>query len=337
MATIQGTAANDTLTSSSRPFDTTPDVLIGLGGNDTYVVPAVGSYPIYSTPIIWALFEGDVDIHEAPALGDFDTLDLRDSVMTLHAAIRFDGSGLYMTGWAGVAQEVRVLDNYGVDRDGSLLAGIDRVLLNDYYGGVDVELDMTVAHRFLAFIRNGTGAADALVGDGAANLIDGRDGDDVLKGGAGADFITGGLGLDRLNGGVEADRLFGGGGSDRLSGGDGDDQLSGMGGRDCLTGGAGADLFVFAPGRRSADVVTDFNATQGDRIDASALVATFDAATDATADFVRLSTGVGGSWVEVDADGAGGGADFERVAMLSGVTGVSDVQALYDDGVLVLG
>ncbi len=337
MATILGTAADDTLTSSSRPFDTTPDVMIGGAGSDTYVVPQVGRFPIYSEPIIWVLFQGDVDIHEAPAAGDIDTLDLRDSFMTLFTSIQFDGTDLYMTGWAGAAQEVRVFDNYGVDADGNLLAGIDRVVLYDYDTGGDVELDLTVANPFLSFVRNGTNAADTLAGDDAANVIDGRDGDDALNGGAGADFIAGGLGRDRVKGGADADRLFGGAGTDNLFGGDGDDQLSGMGGRDRLTGGGGADRFVFDHSGRGADVIKDFGAAGGDQIDLSGLVLSFDPAAGALADFVWLTAAAHGSWLEVDANGANGGAHFVRVALLSGVTGSVDAQALYDDGALLVG
>jgi serralysin len=50
-----------------------------------------------------------------------------------------------------------------------------------------------------------------------------------------------------------------------LSGGGGDDWLSGDRGSDTITGGAGADIFHSFSGA-GLDVVTDFNAAEGDRV-----------------------------------------------------------------------
>ncbi len=72
-------------------------------------------------------------------------------------------------------------------------------------------------------------------------------------------------GNDTLRGDDGANRLAGNGGNDRLSGADGQDTLEGGAGRDRLTGGADADRFVFSAGA-GADVVTDFNAADGDEI-----------------------------------------------------------------------
>ena len=64
---------------------------------------------------------------------------------------------------------------------------------------------------------------------------------------------------------------------DTLLGGAGNDLLMGGSGRDCLWGGSGADLFRFADGDFAggtlalADVISDFNAADGDRIDLSAI------------------------------------------------------------------
>ena len=95
-------------------------------------------------------------------------------------------------------------------------------------------------------------------------------------------YVTGvSNGANTLTGGTGADTLVGGNGVDTLTGGSGDDTLSGDTAADILTGGAGADTFVFLTGDsgkgsvnsptsaifdNSADVITDFNLTQGDRI-----------------------------------------------------------------------
>jgi Ca2+-binding RTX toxin-like protein len=78
-------------------------------------------------------------------------------------------------------------------------------------------------------------------------------------------------------------------GDDILIGGDGDDVLRGGAGADTLTGGAGADLFLYkaisdgvfasadeASETLSGDVITDFDAAEGDRIgiDAQAFAVT---------------------------------------------------------------
>jgi len=72
-------------------------------------------------------------------------------------------------------------------------------------------------------------------------------------------------GDDTLSGGNGDDILFGQGGADKLDGGAGHDLLAGGSGNDILTGGDGADVFLFHPGSGS-DIITDYNAAQGDVI-----------------------------------------------------------------------
>ncbi|MFG6082186.1 calcium-binding protein [Paracoccus litorisediminis] len=80
-----------------------------------------------------------------------------------------------------------------------------------------------------------------------------------------------------LTGNVGRNNLSGLGGKDSISGGDGNDTLAGGQSADRLTGGVGVDQFVFlalsdsttkAGGR---DTITDFSATDGDRINLAAL------------------------------------------------------------------
>ena len=65
-------------------------------------------------------------------------------------------------------------------------------------------------------------------------------------------------------------------GNDILVGTRGSDWLEGGAGNDSLTGGAGGDTFVFRANGGN-DVVTDFNAAQGDRVmlDSQSGVCTF--------------------------------------------------------------
>ena len=113
-----------------------------------------------------------------------------------------------------------------------------------------------------------------LVGGGAGtDLVIGNSGDDTLWGQAGSDTIYGGQGSDDMAGGGQGDLMFGqqgndtlngGFGNDTLNGGANDDHLNGNFGTDVLTGGFGADTFIFDDfGNKT---VTDFDATQGDRL-----------------------------------------------------------------------
>ncbi|MNQ17251.1 Poly(beta-D-mannuronate) C5 epimerase 1 [compost metagenome] len=73
--------------------------------------------------------------------------------------------------------------------------------------------------------------------------------------------------------GGSADSTFAGSvGNDYISGGAGIDTLIGNEGNDILLGGTGADRFVWQTGDTGQDVLKDFNASEGDRIDLSDLL-----------------------------------------------------------------
>jgi Ca2+-binding RTX toxin-like protein len=113
---------------------------------------------------------------------------------------------------------------------------------------------------------NGNLGADVVHGGDGADSVLGGQGEDKVFGDAGDDpMVNGNIGEDEVHGGIGADSVYGGQGNDLVLGEDGDDQLSGDLGSDTLTGGAGADRFLFRPGS-SHDVISDFNAAEGDRI-----------------------------------------------------------------------
>jgi Ca2+-binding RTX toxin-like protein len=126
-----------------------------------------------------------------------------------------------------------------------------------------------------ADVVTGNGGDDAVKGGGGDDVIDGGAGDDTLKGEAGDDMLAGGSGDDTLDGGSGDDALTGGHDDDILIGGGGNDELTGGGGTDQLIGGSGADRFVFddvaGSPTQAPDLVFDFNAVQGDRIDVSGI------------------------------------------------------------------
>ncbi len=97
-----------------------------------------------------------------------------------------------------------------------------------------------------------------------------------------------------LTGNDLANTLNGGAGDDTLVGGGGNDILIGGAGRDILTGGLGADNFVFqtltdSPNSTLRDVITDFSAAAGDRIDLAAIDANTRLAGDQAFSFIGAS------------------------------------------------
>ena len=110
-------------------------------------------------------------------------------------------------------------------------------------------------------VIGGGGGNDIIYGGKDSDRLDGNDGNDVVRGDSGNDIIFGGPGNDILRGGQ---------GDDDLDGNEGNDFLAGDRGIDVLTGGSGADIFVLKSneqfGVNGADVVTDFNFNDGDRI-----------------------------------------------------------------------
>ncbi|MEA5447995.1 type I secretion C-terminal target domain-containing protein [Leptolyngbya sp. CCNP1308] len=131
----------------------------------------------------------------------------------------------------------------------------------------------------------GTTASEALFGLGGDDLVLTGAGHNLAFGGPGNDTLVGGTGDDGLFGGTGDDVIDGGAGDDLLLGGLGNDVLDGGGGSNILVGGAGADIFrLNTPGgyggasvgglsSAEPDILVDFNAAEGDRLDFSLIAA----------------------------------------------------------------
>ncbi len=119
-----------------------------------------------------------------------------------------------------------------------------------------------------------------------------HDGNDTLLGGAGNDILFGSGGSDTLDGGKGNDILLGGTGNDTLMGGQGND---------ILIGGSGGDTFVWKAGDTGSDVIKDFKAGEGDRIDLRDLL---QGETGSTIDnFLKITTVDGVSSLQVSSTG----------------------------------
>ncbi len=115
----------------------------------------------------------------------------------------------------------------------------------------------------------------------ATSSFNASTGDDQIRGTDNNDIILGHAGNDVLDGGLGDDLLFGGAGNDLLIGGLGND---------ILTGGDGADIFKWVDMETARDCVTDFNVSQGDKLDLADL---FDDMSKADIDTLLADLGSG--------------------------------------------
>ncbi|MGS3141546.1 cadherin domain-containing protein, partial [Aeromonas sanarellii] len=222
-----------------------------------------------------------------------------------------------------------------VERVGShLLLDISdtHITVQDQFAGAQVET--------LTFSNGGTihgytlgTAAYTLVADNGTPL-DGSNGDnDLIASSSGAETLNGLNKNDLLFGNSGTDILNGGGGNDLLLAGGDNDVLSGGDGNDVLGGGAGADRFVFAQtGVSHLDSIIDYNFSEGDSIDLSDLLDANFTAGSQESDFVRLTQSGNSVTVQVDTNGASGGANFVDAASLAnyGTSGSDVVKLLFE-------
>ena len=122
---------------------------------------------------------------------------------------------------------------------------------------INYTLDANVENLVLtgdASSGTGNGLDNVITGNGLANLLSGNDGNDTLNGGDGNDTLLGGAGNDRLVGGKGIEKMTGAAGADTFAPAALDD----------------AEVATKA-GSLSIDMILDFNAGEGDRIDLSNL------------------------------------------------------------------
>jgi serralysin len=213
---------------------------------------------------------------------------------------------------------------------GAINVNLNSGTVSDGDGGTDT----------LYFIEKIIGSiyGDIINGSGArTDYLYGGNGDDAIDGKAGDDELYGELGNDSLQGGSGNDVLNGGGGDDTLRGSNGDDTLIGGAGRDKLFGGSGADTFKFDVNSvySTYDNIKDFNAGEGDKLDISDLLSGFDSQSSDITEFLMITNTLNNLSSAVYIDGDGGGNDFQLIAFIDGVTGLTDEQDLLDNGTII--
>ncbi len=118
------------------------------------------------------------------------------------------------------------------------------------------------------------------------------------------------------------DTLTGGLGDDLIFGQEGDDHIHGDAGHDVLYGGSGADHFVFGSILEGVDQIMDFDVSEGDLIDLSAILSAYDPLSDDIHDFVIVTESAGNTLLSVDTTGAAGAGGAVDLVLLAGVTGL---------------
>ncbi|BDU09561.1 hypothetical protein PRtIB026_A04170 [Pseudomonas sp. RtIB026] len=210
------------------------------------------------------------------------------------------GDLMVFDGVAGTG--VEAIRGYVADKLGVDAGSVDARAMHKYITENYAEFDVS---------RSNDGA-DTLLGGNGNDIIFGQGGNDYIDGGKGNDILLGGTGNDTLLGGEGNDILFGGAGNDILIGGKGDD---------IMTGGSGADTFVWKSGDLGKDVIKDFKASEGDRLDLSDLLQGEKAST--IDNFLKITTVNGESTLQVSTEGklnaAGGLANADVTIKLEGV------------------
>lgn len=270
--------------------DPTRQVLMGLQGDDTYLLHALNS----------------VVLEDAGPGTGVDTIRLAVGLFVSHGVgdetvfytMPFQVENLDTEAVSGLgfsSKSLSVLGNDLANRIGGTVAsdsidggrGADRMAglggSDTYFvdnagdvaeeavdGGIDL-VNATVTYTLPANVEDlrlenafGDPRIDG-TGNALGNDVFGNHADNALRGLAGDDLLVGGFGADSLDGGDGADVLDGNDGLDVLLGGAGDDILDGGAGADTLAGGAGGDTYVDVD---ASDVLTEVPGGGYDRVDA---------------------------------------------------------------------
>ncbi|MBD2500053.1 choice-of-anchor I family protein [Anabaena azotica] len=197
------------------------------------------------------------------------------------------------------------------DNLSSLLDGYDVVHINSEFADQVSDHDPVVAQFNIE-------VGITLNGGNGQDTLNGKSGNDTINGGNGDDVLYGNRGNDTLIGGNGNDVIWGGAGADSLNGGNGNDTLIGGLGKDTLTGGSGSDRFVYNAFNEGTDTITDFTTNQ-DILDLRGAFQSLGV-TSVTSDYLRLVQSGSNTLVQIDQNGAVGGAIFSTLVTLNGVS-----------------
>jgi Ca2+-binding RTX toxin-like protein len=229
---VMGTPGDDVLSGGAAA-----DLLVGLGGDDTYVIDdwndrlveeADAGTDTVRTSLFSYVLDPNVENLAFTGGGDFaGTGNELDNTLS-----GGDGNDLLVDGpgndWIDGGRGADVMgggagdDTYIVDDEGDLVVefpgdGIDTVLttLRTYVLGAELEKvsylgnhEFTGAGNELANEMNGGTLNDSLAGGAGDDVVMGNSGNDVLIGGSGNDTLDGGTGNDTMYGNAGDDTFF---------------------------------------------------------------------------------------------------------------------------------
>jgi Ca2+-binding RTX toxin-like protein len=229
MVTLVGSDAGESLEGAIGNFG---DVLFGMAGNDT--LRGHASLDTISGGDGNDLIEGGRGTDRLSGGKGSDTfvyasiLDLADERITdFDAGDRIDLTALGTFAWlqdfgfSGAGNEIR----YRTTTVDTNIAATEILIDVDGDGRSEASIFLHGIHRLEMatpgiitlsqnLTRDGTAAAETLVGGVGRDTLRGYNGDDSLSGGSGNDRLLGGGGADTLNGGNGADIMFGNQGND---------------------------------------------------------------------------------------------------------------------------
>ena len=363
---LYGTSHDDTLNGGSGA-----DTLYGNAGNDTFHGGA-GNDAFNGGPgtdtVDFSAAGGAITANISTNSATGEGTDTFNSIENVTGSaygdtITGDGNANVLNGGAGNdtivggAGNDTLLGGAGNDSlDGG--TGTNTADFSTAGSGVTVDLSAGTASGdgsdTLTNIQNVTGSShdDTIVSNSGSNVLDGGAGNDTVSYASAASGVTVNLstgsatgdGTDTLShfenvtGSSHDDTITGDSNVNTLSGGSGNDTITGGGGADDLYGGSGADSFLFMATNAFSGVVNIHDFTSGggnDKIDIKDVISGYDPATMAITDWVQITTVGSDSVVKVDTDGTGSGHTWQQIAVILGVTGLTDEAALVASGNLI--
>lgn len=274
---VTGTALSDFLDGAGGA-----DTMIGLAGNDAYMVSETGDQVIEAenegidTVYAYATFTLPDHVENLTLRGTSFVSgygNASDNVITANdLAVLLEGRGgndtLIGSRWSGDILDGGTGADQMIGGDGGDTYYVDNAsdtIVETNTGGSDL-VRSSISYSLL-----GTNV-ERLTLLGSANIdATGSDAANLLTGNTGNNSMAGGGGVDTLNAGDGQDVLDGGAGNDTLSGEAGDDTLDGGTGADTMTGGAGADTYYVD---NASDWVVDSTAGSLDLVISSVSFAT---------------------------------------------------------------
>ncbi|MFC3396438.1 Ig-like domain-containing protein [Brenneria rubrifaciens] len=278
----------------------------GGTGNNGYWAMDIRGYPY------WVDNSGNGDVSNAHAVSAFSLLKELSAVEAIGIGFDLNAASLKHYDTDGVVQDhidPSDLNEAVLGSNQPMKGGDDELngdLGNDILFGDVVTFNNIEGNGFPAlqsYIAERLGVKETPMAKEIHNYISTHSAEfDLSSSYGGNDTLNGGKGNDILFGQGGNDTLLGGTGNDLLYGGDGDDVLIGGPGSDVLVGGAGADTFNWQSGDIGNDLIRDFNASEGDKIDLSDLVGELEEGTDISR-YIRILDNAGSATIEISTEG----------------------------------